>query len=132
MKQLKQRVLRLLENGKIIDTEENEKLKFLIMTKRWNPYCIRHSAITADFRLFARIRTEKKGALVNEFKTRNEIHKTRLGNDWKKKILEQNGISLGAKQIKYSIVDCPRCQLVNPLENKYCSKCSYPLKAGSI
>ena len=23
--------------------------------------------------------------------------------------------------------DCPRCNFVNTLENKYCSKCSYPL-----
>ena len=27
-----------------------------------------------------------------------------------------------------SIIDCPRCELVNAIENKYCSKCSYPLK----
>jgi len=27
-----------------------------------------------------------------------------------------------------TIIDCPRCQLINQLENKYCSKCSYPLK----
>jgi integrase/recombinase XerD len=29
---------------------------------------------------------------------------------------------------KPSIIDCPRCQLVNTIENKYCSKCSYPVK----
>jgi hypothetical protein len=23
--------------------------------------------------------------------------------------------------------DCPRCNLINTFENKYCSKCSYPL-----
>ena len=23
--------------------------------------------------------------------------------------------------------ECARCQLVNPLENKYCSTCGYPL-----
>ena len=26
------------------------------------------------------------------------------------------------------ILDCPRCNIVNAFENKYCSKCSYPLK----
>ena len=25
-------------------------------------------------------------------------------------------------------INCPRCELVNAIENKYCSKCSYPLK----
>ncbi len=26
-----------------------------------------------------------------------------------------------------SILNCPRCSLVNAIDNKYCSKCSYPL-----
>ena len=30
-------------------------------------------------------------------------------------------------QKKPSILNCPRCTLVNAIENKYCSKCSYPL-----
>jgi integrase/recombinase XerD len=30
-------------------------------------------------------------------------------------------------QKKPSIVNCPRCNLVNAIDNKYCSKCSYPL-----
>ena len=25
-------------------------------------------------------------------------------------------------------LNCPRCELVNAFENKYCSKCRYPLK----
>jgi 4-hydroxy-3-methylbut-2-en-1-yl diphosphate synthase IspG/GcpE len=28
---------------------------------------------------------------------------------------------------KASVLNCPRCSLVNAIENKYCSKCSYPL-----
>ena len=31
-------------------------------------------------------------------------------------------------KIKSTIIDCPRCEFVNAIENKYCSKCSYPLK----
>ena len=27
-----------------------------------------------------------------------------------------------------TVIDCNRCELVNAIENKYCSKCSYPLK----
>jgi hypothetical protein len=48
MKQLRQRVIRLIENNSIINKEELQKLGHLIKTKKWNPYCIRHSAITAD------------------------------------------------------------------------------------
>ena len=28
---------------------------------------------------------------------------------------------------KLSVLNCPRCELTNALENLYCSKCSYPL-----
>jgi integrase/recombinase XerD len=48
MKQLKRRIERLLENNGINDIQEREKLEYLLITKKWNPYCIRHSAITAD------------------------------------------------------------------------------------
>ena len=54
--------------------------------------------------------------------------KTRMGDDLKQKILVQNGI-ISEQQIerKPPILNCPRCNLINAVENKYCSKCSYPL-----
>ncbi|MFY9797218.1 MAG: hypothetical protein WAJ93_16160, partial [Candidatus Nitrosopolaris sp.] len=48
MKQLRIRVIRLLEKGAITDEDERLRLEFLLKTKKWNPYCIRHSAITSD------------------------------------------------------------------------------------
>lgn len=54
--------------------------------------------------------------------------KNRMGNDLKNKILEYNGISIEpSKKQKPSVSTCPRCEYVNPIENMYCSKCSYPL-----
>jgi integrase/recombinase XerD len=49
-------------------------------------------------------------------------------DDLKQKILIQNGI-VAEQQIerKPSILNCPRCSLVNAIDNKYCTKCSYPL-----
>jgi hypothetical protein len=43
MKQLRQRIIRMLESGQIKDSEEKQKLERLLRTKKWNPYCIRHS-----------------------------------------------------------------------------------------
>ena len=96
--------------------------------KKWNPYCIRHSSITSDSDYLPEYALKKKVRWSMNSRQGSRYIKNRMGTDLKQKILEQNGISLGVKQIKYSIVDCPRCQLVNPLENKYCSKCSYLLK----
>lgn len=42
----------------------------------------------------------------------------------------ENGITVEddeALKPKPAVRDCPRCNLVNTFENKYCSKCSYPL-----
>lgn len=33
---------------------------------------------------------------------------------------------------KPSVHVCPRCTLVNTIENKFCSKCSYPLTASAF
>ena len=52
MKQLRKRIIRLLGSDDsrfiITDKEEKEKLEYLVKTKKWNPYCIRHSSITSD------------------------------------------------------------------------------------
>jgi integrase/recombinase XerD len=51
-----------------------------------------------------------------------------MGNELRNKILEYNGISIESlKKQKPTVSNCPRCELVNPVDNKYCSKCSYPL-----
>ena len=42
MKHLKERIKRLLENGEITDHKEKEKLEYLLKTKKFNPYCLRH------------------------------------------------------------------------------------------
>ncbi|MDP8940913.1 MAG: hypothetical protein M3M84_00045 [Thermoproteota archaeon] len=46
--QLRNRIINLLQSGSIADEEEKQKLEFLLKTKKWNPYCIRRSAITSD------------------------------------------------------------------------------------
>jgi ribosomal protein L40E len=52
-----------------------------------------------------------------------------MGEQLKKEILVRNGIlSTEESKEKLVVVVCYRCALVNAIENKYCSKCSYPLK----
>jgi integrase/recombinase XerD len=129
MRQLKIRIKRLLNNNEIADTKEREKLEYLINTKKWNPYCIRHSSITSDSDYLPEYALKKKVRWSMNSKQGARYIKSRLGNDLKDKILQYNGIiSEHASKKKTSIIDCPRCELVNAIENKYCSKCSYPLK----
>jgi integrase/recombinase XerD len=128
MKQLRLRIQRLLQNGSITNPNERERLEILIKTKKFNPYCLRHSAITADSDYLPEYALKKKVRWSMNSKQGTRYIKTRLGNELKEKILEYNGIidKNDAKK-KPPILNCPRCELVNVIENKYCSKCSYPL-----
>jgi hypothetical protein len=129
MRQLKKRIQRLIENNKINDTNELESIHHLLKTKKWNPYCIRHSSITADSDYLPEYALKKKVRWSMNSKQGTRYIKRRMGNELKTKILEYNGIiSDEAEKKKPLVLYCPRCSLINILENKYCSKCSYPLK----
>lgn len=128
MKQLRNRIINLLQSDSIADGEEKQKLEFLIKTKKWNPYCIRHSAITSDSDFLPEYALKKKVRWSMNSKQGARYIKRRMGNDLKRQILIHNGILTGEEvQKKPSVSICPRCTLVNALGNKYCSKCSYPL-----
>ena len=127
MKQLRTRIIRLLEKGEINNGEEREKLQYLLKTKKWNPYCIRHSAITSDSDFLPEYALKKKVRWSMNSKQGTRYIKRRMGDDLKHKILQHNGIISLELKSKPSILNCPRGNLVNVIENKYCSKCSYPL-----
>jgi integrase/recombinase XerD len=128
MKQIRKRIIHLLENDNIKDEQERQNLEFLLRTKKWNPYCIRHSSITYDSDYLPEYALKKKVRWSINSKQGCRYIKRRMGNDLKQKILVQNG-SMSEQQVdrKPSILNCPRCSLVNAIDNKYCSKCSYPL-----
>ena len=128
MKQLKSRITRLLDSGEITDETEKEILRGIITTKRFNPYCLRHSSISHDSDFLPDYALKKKVRWSMNSKQPSRYIKSRMGNDLKQKILIHNGIiSEGDGKSKPSVADCPRCNLVNAIENKYCSSCSYPL-----
>ena len=127
MKQLQKRIKRLVHSGQIKDSEEREKLVSILATKRWNPYCLRHSSISYDSDYLPEYALKKKVRWSMNSKQGSRYIKKRMGDELKNKILEYNGIIATEYEKKPSILNCPRCNLVNAFENKYCSKCSYPL-----
>jgi hypothetical protein len=128
MKQLRQRIVRLLEEGSVTDENERQKLEFLLKTKKWNPYCLRHSAITSDSDFLPEYALKKEVRWSMNSKQGSRYIKRRMGSDLKKQILVHNGvISETEMQKKPLILTCARCNLVNAIDNKYCSKCTYPL-----
>jgi integrase/recombinase XerD len=133
MNQLKKRILRLIETGEIKDEREKENVLSLIKSKRFNPYCIRHSSISSDSDHLPEYALKKKVRWSMNSKQGARYIKSRWGNELKIKILEYNGIMIDNNhQSKPLIFECPRCQLTNIPENKYCSGCSYPLKPSAF
>ena len=132
MTQLKKRITRLIETGEI-KGEEREKMLLFISNKRFNPYCIRHSAITSDSDYLPEYALKKKVRWSMNSRQGSRYIKTRMGNELKNKILAYNGIITEETiKKKSSIQSCPRCDLVNVLENSYCTSCSYPLKPSAF
>jgi integrase/recombinase XerD len=78
MKQLRERIIRMLKAGSITDKRE-QKLEYLLKTKKWNPYCISHSAITADSDYLSGYGLNKKSKVVNEFETASKVYQTKNG-----------------------------------------------------
>ncbi|HEX5186137.1 MAG TPA: hypothetical protein VFV86_04530 [Nitrososphaeraceae archaeon] len=133
MMHLRERIKRLIESGSITDAREKERLEYLIVTKKWNPYCIRHSAITADSDYLSEYAVKKKVRWSMNSQQGRRYIKNRMGDELRNRILEHSGIIIGNElKPKPTIVVCPRCEIVNQIENKYCSKCSYPLGTKSF
>src|SRR5919202_4070129 len=128
MKQLRERIIHMLKAGSITDENEQQKLEYLLRTKKWNPYCIRHSAITSDSDYLSGYGLNKKVRWSMNSKQPSRYIKPRMGNDLKKQILVHDGIiSENELQKKPSVLSCFRCKYVNTTDVKFCSKCSYPL-----
>jgi hypothetical protein len=130
MQQLRKNIETLIHSSNTLkDEKEIEKLRLLLVTKRWNPYCIRHSAITEDSDHLTEYALKKKVRWSMNSKQGARYIKRRMGNELKNRLLEYNGIiSEETQKKKPSVLNCPRCSLVNAFENLYCSTCSYPLK----
>jgi hypothetical protein len=128
MSQLKARIRRLIDAGTITDEAEREELRILLTTKKFNPYCLRHSSISHDSDYLPDYALKKKVRWSMNSKQPSRYFKSRMGNDLKQKILVQNGIipeREGAP--KPTILECGRCRTVCSSECKYCISCSYPL-----
>jgi len=100
MKQLRNRIVRLLENGSITVDEERQKLEYLLKTKKWNPYCIRPSSISADSDFLPEYALKKKVRWSMNSKQGSRYIKKRKGEDLKEQILSQRHYFRGGNQEK--------------------------------
>lgn len=129
MMQLRTTIQTLLENGEIKDPARREKLQRLLQTKRWNPYCFRHSSITTDADTLPEYALRKKAGWSMSSRQPGRYAKNVWTPEIKKNILSRQGIELEGSKTKVVKNICPRCKTINPKDAKVCtsSTCSYPL-----
>jgi integrase/recombinase XerD len=128
LEKLRQRIRRLLESGSIVDVQQKQKLEYLLKTKKWGPYCFRHSAITDDSNRLPEYVVKKKARWTMGSRQANRYIKNTWGNDVKEKMLEHHGIKIANKQQQIISRTCGSCGYVNKLESKFCEAkgCHYP------
>jgi site-specific recombinase XerD len=127
LNQLRLRIKRLSGSGSI-EGERRQKIEYLLRVKKWNGYCFRHSAITADSDHPPEYALKKKVRWVMNSQQGNRYIKNRMGDELKTRILEHSGIKIANKQTQSVSRTCGRCGYVNKLESKYCEGkgCNYP------
>src|SRR5262249_2726730 len=87
--QLRERIKRLIPSS---EQKEKQKLEHLLRTRKFNPYCFRHSAITIDADDLPDHALTKKVRWVMGSRQPKRSIKKRMGNQLKSKILERHGI----------------------------------------
>lgn len=92
MKQLQVRIRHLIDTGSINDESEIKRLRLILNSKRFNPYCLRHSSISHDSDYLPDYALKKKVRWSMNSKQPSRYIKARMGNNLKEKILLENGI----------------------------------------
>src|SRR5262249_7774270 len=111
--QLRLRIKRLLQTGSAnVDEQRRRKLEYLLRVRKWNPYCLRHSAITDDSDHLPEYALKKKVRWVMNSQQGKRYIKPRMGDELKQKILEHSGIKITNKQIRMVSRPCGSCGYV--------------------
>jgi hypothetical protein len=114
---------KLLEDP-TIPTEDKEKIRMLL-TKPFNPYVRRHSALTEkSTKLKTNTLNQHAGWSMNSNMAQKYIHY--FGNESSESLLEAYGI-INKNNIPIDTLNpkvCPNCNMGNTQDAKFCQKCS--------
>jgi integrase len=95
-----------------------------MLTKPWNPYIIRHSALTAKSKILkeSTLRNHAGWSMTSRMPS---VYLHYLGNESSKSLLEAYGIEkYNQKEIEIlKTKSCPNCREENKPDSKFCTKC---------
>lgn len=112
---------KLLDNPNI---PHEDKLTITeLLKKPWNPYIIRHSALTDKAKILkSHVLTQHAGWTITSKMPQIYIHF--FGNESSESILEAYGLTPKLSEIdKMKSKQCPNCNEPNKPDSKFCAKC---------
>jgi integrase/recombinase XerD len=117
MYELRDNIKTMLDQDMIKDDEEKRKLRELLETKKWNPYCIRHSAITYDSDYLPEYAVKKKVRWTMNSRQAARYIKPKMSPQLTNMILVHNGVLTEPQQRpKPKAIPCGKCKAVNAVE----------------
>ncbi|HEY7108055.1 MAG TPA: site-specific integrase [Nitrososphaeraceae archaeon] len=112
---------KFLENPNI-NPEDKQKIKKLL-TKPWNPYIRRHSALTEKSKILKESILRQHAGWTNDSKMPN-IYLHYFGNESNESILEAYGLKTKSESIDImKPVQCPNCGESCKIDSRFCPKC---------
>ena len=113
-----------------VSPEDKIKIKELLQ-KPWNPYIIRHSALTEKSKfLRENVLRQYAGWSINSNMHQKYVHY--FGNESNESILEAYGLKPKFEEIdKMKPRQCPNCNELNKIDSKFCVKCRMVLSYDS-
>lgn len=129
---LRKSIKAMLAAGKIKDEKETQRLEYLLKTKKWNPYCFRHSAIRHDATYLPSYALTQKVRWVPNSKQAGRYMAMTLSEEVERTILAHDGIITEETEPAPLNRICSRCETVNALEFRQCQKCGYALTRQAL
>ena len=113
-----------------VSPEDKIKIKELLQ-KPWNPYIIRHSALTEKSKfLRENVLRQYAGWSMDSNMHQKYVHY--FGNESNESILEAYGLKPKFEEIdKMKPRQCPNCNELNKIDSKFCVKCRMVLSYDS-
>ena len=123
---------KLIDKNSTIPERDKSHIKNLL-TKPWNPYIQRHSALTSkSIVLKEHVLRDYAGWAMNSKMPQIYIHY--YGNESSKSLLEAYGIEDNSKKGQTNILKsklCPNCEEPNRPDSRFCFKCKMVLTFDS-
>jgi integrase/recombinase XerD len=116
----KERIQQYYNDGIISDPEERKKIEEFLTYRKFNPYCIRTSAIREDAETLSTSNLETKVGWKRGSKMPRVYLDDSMSAAFKKQLLTRDGLKIDEEGVKAAVIECHYCNRVNAIDAMVC------------